>query len=128
TSIGLMQGDPEEAVSAGAHTLFFQCGTGHMMGLDVHDMEDLGEQFVGYTPTLQKNTSTFGLKSLRSAKELEGGYVLTIEPGLYFIPELSDLWKSQDKLAQLIKYDAVEKYRNCGGIRIADNRLITPAG
>lgn len=128
TSIGLMQGDPEEAVSAGAHTLFFQCGTGHMMGLDVHDMEDLGEQFVGYTPTLQKDTSTFGLKSLRLAKELEAGYVLTIEPGLYFIPELIDLWESQNKLAQFINYDAVEKYRNFGGIRIEDNLLITPAG
>lgn len=128
TGIGLMRGDPAEAVSAGAHTLFFQCGTGHMMGLDVHDMEDLGEQYVGYTPTLQKDTSTFGLKSLRLGKELETGYVLTIEPGLYFIPDLIDTWKSQNKLPQFINYDAVEKYRNFGGIRIEDNLLITTNG
>lgn len=127
-AIGLMRGDSEEAVAKGAHTLFFQCGTGHMMGLDVHDMEDLGEEYVGYTDTLQKDTTTFGLKSLRLGKELEAGYVVTVEPGLYFIPELIDSWKSQNKLADFINYDVVEKYRNFGGIRIEDNLLLTSDG
>lgn len=127
-AIGLMHGDTDEAVAAGAHTLFFQCGTGHMMGLDVHDMEDLGEQYVGYTDRLKKDTETFGLKSLRLGKEMEEGYVLTVEPGIYFIPELLDLWKSEDKLEAFINYAAVERYRNFGGIRIEDNFLITGDG
>ncbi|QNL50749.1 aminopeptidase P N-terminal domain-containing protein [Olivibacter sp. SDN3] len=127
-SIGLMHGNTEEAVAAGAHTLFFQCGTGHMMGLDVHDMEDLGEQYVGYTDSLKKDTETFGLKSLRLGKELVGGYVLTVEPGIYFIPELIDLWKSEDKLEAFINYQALEQYRDFGGIRLEDNFLITGDG
>src|SRR3546814_3295841 len=104
--------DLDEAVASGAHTLFFQCGTGHLMGLDVHDMEDLGEQYVGYTDTLRKDKSTFGLKSLRLGKELEAGYVLTVEPGLYFIPELIDRWKAENKLAQLIDYEQEESFKD----------------
>ncbi|WP_051293386.1 aminopeptidase P family protein [Olivibacter sitiensis] len=126
--LGLMKGDTEEAVAAGAHTLFFQCGTGHMMGLDVHDMEDLGEQYVGYTDTFKKDTSTFGLKSLRLGKELQTGYVLTVEPGLYFIPELIDLWKAEKKLEAFINYDKVEEYRDFSGIRIEDDVVITADG
>jgi len=126
--IGLARGNTQEAVAQGAHTLFFQCGTGHMMGLDVHDMEDLGEQYVGYTETLKKDTSTFGLKSLRLGKELEAGYVLTIEPGIYFIPELVALWKAQNKLADFINYQEVEKYLHFGGVRIEDNYLVTASG
>ena len=126
--LGLMKGDAREAVEAGAHTLFFQCGTGHMMGLDVHDMEDLGEQYVGYTDEEPKDTKTFGLKSLRLGKALETGYVLTIEPGLYFIPELLDRWKASNHLAQFINYDEVEKFRHFGGIRIEDNMVITEDG
>ncbi len=127
-ALGLMRGDTDEAVAAGAHTLFFQCGTGHMMGLDVHDMEDLGEQYVGYTDTLRKDTSTFGLKSLRLGKALEAGYVLTVEPGLYFIPELIDRWKADNKLAEFIDYNKVEAFRNFGGIRVEDDILITADG
>jgi len=127
-ALGLLRGNTEEAVAAGAHTLFFQCGTGHMMGLDVHDMEDLGEQYVGYTDTLRKDTSTFGLKSLRLGKELQTGYVLTVEPGLYFIPELIDRWKAENKLAQFIDYGNVEAFRNFGGIRVEDDVLITTNG
>lgn len=123
-----MKGNTEEAVALGAHTLFFQCGTGHMMGLDVHDMEDLGEQYVGYTETLKKDTTTFGLKSLRLGKELAAGYVLTVEPGIYFIPELFFRWKSEDRLADFINYNEVEKYLNFGGVRIEDNYLITDTG
>jgi Xaa-Pro aminopeptidase len=123
--MGLMKGDAREAVEAGAHTLFFQCGTGHMMGLDVHDMEDLGEQYVGYTDQEPKDTQTFGLKSLRLGKALEEGYILTIEPGLYFIPELLDRWKATNHLEQFINYAEVEKFRHFGGIRIEDNMVIT---
>lgn len=127
-SLGLMKGNLEDAVAQGAHTLFFQCGTGHMMGLDVHDMENLGEQYVGYTDELKKNTTEFGLKSLRLGKALETGYVLTVEPGLYFIPELIDQWKENNYLSEYINYDKVEAYRNFGGIRVEDDYVITNDG
>lgn len=126
--VGLMKGNPEEAVQAHAHTLFFQCGLGHMMGLDVHDMEDLGEQYVGYTEDEPKDTHTFGLKSLRLGRKLETGFVLTVEPGIYIIPELIDIWKKENKLSQFINYDLLETYRDFGGIRIEDNFLITADG
>lgn len=127
-SMGLMKGDMQEAVAKGAHALFFQCGTGHMMGLDVHDMEDLGEQYVGYTDELIKNTTQFGLKSLRLGKELQSGYVLTVEPGLYFIPELIDKWKAENQFSEYINYDKVGQYRNFGGIRVEDDYVITDTG
>lgn len=95
--LGLVKGDLDEAVAKGAHTLFFQCGLGHMMGLDVHDMENIGEEYVGYTDTLKKSTE-FGLKSLRLGKELEEGFVLTVEPGIYFIPELIDQWQAEKNI------------------------------
>jgi Xaa-Pro aminopeptidase len=126
-ALGLMKGDPAEAVAAGAHTLFFQCGLGHMMGLDVHDMEDLGEQYVGYTDTLKKSTA-FGWKSLRLGRELQSGFVLTVEPGVYVIPELIDRWVAEDKLSNFIDYKTVASYRDFGGIRIEDNYLITADG
>jgi Xaa-Pro aminopeptidase len=125
--LGLMKGDIEQAVAAGAHALFFQCGLGHMIGLDVHDMEGLGENFVGYTETI-KRSSQFGLKSLRLAKKLQPGFVITVEPGIYFIPELIDLWKTQKKFTEFINYDKVETFKNFGGIRIEDNILITDTG
>jgi len=127
-AIGLMKGNPQEAVANHAHTMFFQCGLGHMMGLDVHDMEDLGEQFVGYTADEPKDTKTFGLKSLRLGKALEPGNVLTVEPGIYIIPELIDRWKAEKKNADFINYDKLEEYRNFGGIRIEDDFLITGDG
>ena len=127
-ALGLMKGDMKEAVKQGAHALFFQCGTGHMMGLDVHDMEDLGEQYVGYTDELVKNTSQFGLKSLRLGKALEAGYVLTVEPGLYFIPELIEQWESKNHLSAFINYEQVNKYKTFGGIRVEDDFVITPEG
>ncbi len=126
-AIGLMKGDSHEAVQAGAHTLFFQCGLGHMMGLDVHDMENMGEQYVGYTPALTQSKA-FGLKSLRLGKALEAGFVLTVEPGIYMIPELIDLWQSTHKNADFINYDKVEAFKDFGGIRMEDDFLITPAG
>jgi len=124
---GLMKGDIEEAVNLGAHALFFPHGLGHMMGLDVHDMEGLGEDNVGYDASV-KRSDQFGTAYLRLGKELREGFVVTIEPGIYFIPELIDLWKSQNKFAEYIHYPALEKYRNFGGIRIEDDVLITEAG
>ena len=125
--LGLMKGDAKEAAVAGAHTLFFQCGLGHLMGLDVHDMENLGEQYVGYTPELIKGTA-FGLKSLRLGRALEAGFVLTVEPGLYFIPELMDIWAAEKKLTQFINYGKLEAFRDFGGIRIEDDYLVTTDG
>lgn len=127
TVLGLMKGDAKEAAAAGAHTLFFQCGLGHMMGLDVHDMENLGEQYVGYTPEMKKSTA-FGLKSLRLGKALEEGYMVTVEPGLYFIPELMDIWAAEKKLNQFINYDQLAAFRSFGGIRIEDDYLVTSTG
>lgn len=122
--LGLMKGDIDEAAAAGAVTLFFQCGLGHMMGLDTHDMEDLGEDYVGYTDTIKRNPE-FGWKSLRLGKELEAGFVITVEPGIYFIPELIDRWKAENKCSDFINYDMVQKYKNFGGIRIEDDVLVT---
>jgi len=122
--LGLMKGDIEQAVQAGAHTLFFQCGLGHMLGLDVHDMEGLGEEFVGYTDSIKRNHE-FGFKSLRLAKALEPGFVITVEPGIYFIPELIDRWKATKKNSQYINYELLEIYRDFGGIRIEDDVLVT---
>ena len=124
---GLMKGDPKEAVAAGAHAQFFQCGLGHMMGLDVHDMEDLGEPYVGYSDTLKKSTE-FGLKSLRLGRELEPGFVVTVEPGLYFIPELMDRWGAEKKFEAFINYDKLKAFRSFGGIRIEDDYLVTAEG
>ncbi|QIL41375.1 aminopeptidase P family protein [Pedobacter sp. HDW13] len=126
--IGLMKGNVEDAVAAGAHAMFFQCGTGHMMGLDVHDMEDLGEQYVGYTDDLLKNTTQFGLKSLRLGKALETGYVLTVEPGVYIIPELIDRWKAENQFSEYINYNKLEQFRHFSGIRVEDDFLITDNG
>ncbi|RNL56135.1 aminopeptidase P family protein [Pedobacter jejuensis] len=126
--LGLMKGNVDDAVEAGAHAMFFQCGTGHMMGLDVHDMEDLGEQYVGYTESLKKNTTQFGLKSLRLGKALESGYVLTVEPGIYIIPELIDRWKAEQKFSEFIDYEKLEQFRDFTGIRIEDDFLITEGG
>jgi Xaa-Pro aminopeptidase len=125
--LGLIKGDIKQAVHAGAHTLFFQCGLGHMLGLDVHDMEGLGEEYVGYTDTIKRNPE-FGFKSLRLAKALESGFVITVEPGIYFIPELIDRWKTDQKYSQYINYELLEKYRDFGGIRIEDDVLVIDTG
>lgn len=124
--LGFVKGDIDEAVSAGAHGMFFPCGLGHMMGLDVHDMEDLGEQYVGYNNEVK--SKEFGLKSLRLGRELEPGFVLTIEPGIYFIPELIDMWKVDNKYSDFLNYDKIEKFRNFGGIRNEEDFLITENG
>jgi len=125
--LGLMRGDLDAAVEVGAHALFFQCGLGHMMGLDVHDMEGLGEQYVGYDETVQRSPQ-FGLKSLRMARALEPGFVMTVEPGLYFIPQLIDLWGAEKRFADFVNYDAVERFRHAGGIRVEDDVVVTETG
>ncbi|MFQ5603683.1 MAG: aminopeptidase P family protein [bacterium] len=123
----LMKGNVKEAVAAGAHALFFQCGLGHMMGLDVHDMEALGEDLVGYDEETQRSEQ-FGLRSLRLGKRLQPGYVITVEPGLYFIPQLMDRWRAEKKFTDFINYEEVEKYREFGGIRIEEDVLVTDTG
>ena len=127
TAVGLMKGDAAAAVAAGAHTMFFQCGLGHMIGLDVHDMEDLGEPLVGYDDQLKKSTE-FGWKSLRLGKALKAGLTLTVEPGIYIIPELIDRWQAEQKNASFINYSLLNDYRTFGGIRIEDNFVITDTG
>jgi len=126
-ALGLMKGDVDEAVEAGAHALFFPHGLGHMMGLDVHDMEGLGENYVGYDDRV-KRSKQFGLAYLRMGRELEPGFVVTNEPGCYFIPELIDIWKGEKRLEQFINYDRLNAYRKFGGIRIEDDVLITAGG
>ena len=125
--LGIMQGDVDEAVAAGAHALFFPHGLGHMLGLDVHDMEGLGEHFVGYRPGLERSKQ-FGLKSLRLARELEPGFVLTVEPGIYFIPELIAIWEKEGRCKDFIRYDRLASYLGFTGIRIEDNVVVTPEG
>ncbi|GHV72588.1 Xaa-Pro aminopeptidase [Bacteroidia bacterium] len=125
--LGLMRGDTQEAVNKGAHALFMPHGLGHMMGLDVHDMENLGENFVGYDDQT-KRSNEFGLGYLRCAKKIHPGFVLTVEPGIYFIPQLFKLWKQQNKFTEFLNYDKIEQYLDFGGIRIEDDILITDAG
>jgi Xaa-Pro aminopeptidase len=124
--LGLMKGDVDEAVAQGAHAMFFPCGTGHMMGLDVHDMEDLGEVYVGYDG--EPKSTQFGLKSLRLARPLEPGFVLTVEPGIYFIPELMDKWHSEGKFMDFLNYDKMNAYRGFSGVRNEESFLITTEG
>ena len=123
---GLMKGNIEEAVKAGAHAIFFPHGLGHMLGLDVHDMEALGENYVGYEDFPRE--MQFGLKSLRLARKLKPGYVFTVEPGIYFIPELIKRWKEANKFTEYLNYDEIEKYIDFGGMRYEGDFLITDNG
>jgi len=125
--MGLMKGDLEEAVAAGAHALFFPHGLGHMMGLDVHDGEGLSEDLVGYGDEAQRS-SQFGRSSLRLARALKPGFVVTIEPGLYFIPSLIDQWRQENRHAEFIDYDQLEGWKDFGGVRIEDDVLVTSDG
>ena len=125
--LGLMRGDVDEAVAAGAHALFMPHGLGHMMGLDVHDMEDLGQIYVGYDDEIRPSTQ-FGLASLRMGRRLQEGFVITDEPGIYFIPALIDQWRAERMHTDFLCYDAIEKYKDFGGIRLEDDVLITATG
>ncbi|MBN1388640.1 MAG: aminopeptidase P family protein [Bacteroidales bacterium] len=124
--MGLMKGNVDDAVSNGAHALFFPCGLGHMMGMDVHDMEDLGEVYVGWAG--QPKPTQFGIKSLRLGRELEPGFVLTIEPGIYFIPELIDQWQKAGNNKEFINFEKVNEFKSFSGIRNEENILITESG
>jgi len=124
---GLMKGDTDAALEAEAHTLFMPHGLGHQMGMDVHDMEGLGEDYVGYNENTTRATS-FGTAYLRLGKELKPGIVLTVEPGIYFIPDLIDQFRSEGKFMDFVNYDKVETYKDFGGIRIEDDILVTETG
>jgi Xaa-Pro aminopeptidase len=126
-NLGLMKGDVKEAVNAGAHALFFPHGLGHMMGLDVHDMEDLGQIHVGFDDEVRPS-GQFGTSALRLGRRLQKGFVLTNEPGIYFIPALIDQWQRDQTNAGFINFDKVNEYRNFGGIRIEDDILVTENG
>jgi Xaa-Pro aminopeptidase len=125
--IGLMKGNADEAVANGAHALFFPHGLGHMLGLDTHEMENLGEDVVGYAPD-QERSEQFGLHTLRLARPLEPGFVATVEPGCYFIPQLIERWRANNRHEAFINYDAVADFVGFGGIRIEDDVLVTDEG
>ncbi len=125
--LGLMKGDVDEAVAAGAHALFMPHGLGHMMGLDVHDMEALGEDYIGYNDEV-KRSKQFGTSFLRFALPYKPGHVFTVEPGCYFIPELIDMWKAEGKFKDFINYSKLAAFLPIGGIRIEDDVLITEKG
>ncbi len=125
--MGFLKGDVESIVQEGVHALFFPHGLGHMMGLDVHDMENIGEDYVGYDDTVTRSEQ-FGLAYLRMAKCLQPGHVITVEPGIYFIPALIDKWESENKFTDFIDYTRVEKFKKFGGIRIEDDVLVTADG
>lgn len=126
-ALGLMKGSPEAAAAEGAHALFFPHGLGHLLGLDVHDMEGLGEDAVGYDDTIGRDPR-FGFSALRFGRRLEPGHILTVEPGIYFIDELIDRWAAEGRFADFIDYQALVRYRGFGGIRIEDDVLVTASG
>ena len=126
-NLGLMKGDVDEAVAAGAHALFMPHGLGHLMGLDVHDMEALGENYIGYNDEV-KRSEQFGTAFLRFALPYKPGHVFTVEPGCYFIPELVEKWKTEGKFKDFINYSKISSYMSIGGIRIEDDVLITEKG
>ncbi|MDR2684395.1 MAG: aminopeptidase P family protein [Prevotellaceae bacterium] len=125
--LGLMKGDVKEAVQLGAHALFMPHGLGHALGMDVHDMESLGEDYVGYDENVKRST-VFGHASLRYGKALKVGNVLTVEPGIYFIPQLIDIWEAEGKFKDFINYEKVRQYIDFGGIRLEDDIVITHDG
>lgn len=126
--LGLMKGDTEEAVRAGAHAMFLPHGLGHMMGMDVHDMEGLGQIYVGFDEETRPNLEQFGTNALRMGRRLEEGFVVTDEPGIYFIPQLIDLWHREGTNAEFLCFDKIEAYKDFGGIRIEDDVLVTKDG
>jgi len=126
--LGLMKGDTDEAVAAGAHAMFLPHGLGHMMGMDVHDMEGLGQIYVGFDEETRPNLEQFGTNCLRMGRRLEEGFVVTDEPGIYFIPALIDNWKSSGHCKEFLNFDMLETYKDFGGIRIEDDILITNDG
>lgn len=125
--LGLMRGNTDDAVAAGAHAMFLQHGLGHMMGMDVHDMEGLGQIYVGFDDEVRPSTQ-FGTDCLRCGRRIQPGWVLTDEPGIYFIPALIDKWRAEGLHKEFINYDLLETYKDFGGIRLEDDILITDTG
>ena len=126
-NLGLMTGNVDDAVQKGAHAMFFPHGLGHMLGLDVHDMEGMGENYIGYNDKV-KRSDQFGTSFLRLGKEHQPGFVFTIEPGIYFIPALIDKWRAEKKFTEFINYTKLESFKDFGGIRIEDDILVTKTG
>jgi len=126
--LGLMRGDIDEAVRQGAHAMFLPHGLGHMMGMDVHDMEGLGQIYVGFDDETRPNLEQFGTNCLRMGRKLEEGFVVTDEPGIYFIPQLIDEWRASGHCRDFLNFDLLEQYKDFGGIRIEDDLLITKDG
>ena len=126
--LGLMKGDTDEAVKAGAHAMFMPHGLGHMMGMDVHDMEGLGQIYVGFDEETRPNLEQFGTNCLRMGRRLEENLVMTDEPGIYFIPDLIDSWRASGHCAEYLNFDKIETYKDFGGIRLEDDILITSEG
>jgi len=127
TDLGIMKGNVDDAVKNGAHALFFPHGLGHMMGLDVHDMEDVGENYVGYDDEIQRSTQ-FGTAALRMGRRLKKNFVLTVEPGIYFIPALIAKWELEKINNSFLNFNKIRDYLDFGGIRLEDNILITSEG
>ncbi|PIE84699.1 MAG: Xaa-Pro aminopeptidase [Bacteroidia bacterium] len=125
--LGVMKGDIDEAVASGAHSLFMPHGLGHMMGMDVHDMEGLGEDYVGYDKNITRSTQ-FGLGGLRCGRVLQEGFVLTVEPGIYFIPDLIKKWRNEKINSAFIDFEELEKFYDFGGVRLEDDILIKEGG
>ncbi|MBQ8938290.1 MAG: aminopeptidase P N-terminal domain-containing protein [Bacteroidaceae bacterium] len=126
--LGLMKGNVDDSLAAGAHALFFPHGLGHAMGMDVHDMEGLGQIYVGFDDEVRPNLNQFGTSALRFGRRLREGYVMTDEPGIYFIPALIDEWRAKGHCAEFLNFDRIETYKDFGGIRIEDDLLITADG
>jgi Xaa-Pro aminopeptidase len=126
--LGLMKGNVDDAVAAGAHAMFFPHGLGHAMGMDVHDMEGLGQIYVGFDDEVRPNLEQFGTNCLRFGRRLQEGYVMTDEPGIYFIPALIDDWRASGHCAEFLNFDLIEQYKDFGGIRLEDDLLITADG
>lgn len=126
--LGLMKGNVDDSLAAGAHAMFFPHGLGHAMGMDVHDMEGLGQIYVGFDDEVRPNLEQFGTNCLRFGRRLQEGYVMTDEPGIYFIPALIDEWRAKGHCAEFLNFDRIEQYKDFGGIRIEDDLLITADG
>ena len=126
--LGLMRGDTDEAIRAGAHAMFLPHGLGHMMGMDVHDMEGLGQIYVGFDEETRPNLEQFGTNCLRMGRRLQEGFVVTDEPGIYFIPHLIDLWRAEGHCKEFLNFDLIDTYKDFGGVRIEDDLLITADG
>ena len=124
---GIMKGNVDDIVAEGAHAMFFPHGLGHMLGLDVHDMESYNDTLVGYDNEVKRSTQ-FGLSALRLGRRLQEGFVMTDEPGIYFIPELIDKWQSEKRFTDFINYNKLQHYRTFGGIRLEDDLLVTHNG